>query len=231
VDGARCERAGHLWPLALSGGDRAAREPWRMAASVFHAQGRNADIATRFEAAAGLNAAAMVATMLERNINSPRTSSMGRVFDAAAGMLGLCTHMSFEAEAAIALEQAATRAVDVHGWPEPLLDGWRIDDGVLNLCPLLMHLDGAADVDAAAAAFHATLVAALADWVLRAAEARGITTVAWGGGCFLNRLLSSGLKQKLEAGGLAVLTPLKLSPGDACISAGQAWVAICSLEH
>lgn len=231
VEGAHCRRAGHLRPLALPGGDRAAREPWRMAAAVLHDSSRNGDIARRFESVAGASAAAMVATMLARTINSPRTSSMGRVFDAAAGMLGLCSHMSFEAEAAIALEQAATRHISAHGWPPALAGGWQIVDGVLDLLPLLTSLDGAAEVDAAAASFHATLVAALAAWVTQTAETCGVATVAWSGGCFLNRLLSAGLRQALEARGLAVLVPLALSPGDACIAAGQAWVAICSLEH
>jgi hydrogenase maturation protein HypF len=237
VDGAQCTRIGHLLPLALPGGDRAAREPWRMAAAAFHAQGRTAEIEARFAAVATPGGAAMVATMLSRNLNSPRTSSMGRVFDAAAGLLGICSHMKFEAEAAIALEQAATRHIDAHGWPLPMTDGWIIRDDQLDLLPILMRLDGAEEVevgvgvDAAAAHFHATLVAALADWVMRAVERSSITTLAWSGGCFLNRLLSSGLKQNLEMRGITVLMPQRLSPGDACIAAGQAWVAIRHLEQ
>ncbi len=232
VDGAHYSRLGHLRPLALPGGDRAAREPWRMAAAVYHDLGRNAEIAARFGAVATPAAASTVATMLVRGINTPRTSSMGRVFDAAAGLLGVCSHMSFEAEAAIAFEQAATRYVDKHGLPLPMSEGWVIDETqVLDLLPLLASLEGSTEIEAAAARFHTTLVAALADWVMRAAEATGLTTLAWSGGCFLNRLLGSGLKQNLELRGLTVLMPQRLSPGDACISAGQAWVAIHSLEQ
>lgn len=228
VDGARCERLGHLRPLPLPGGDRAAREPWRMAAAVLHELGRNSGIGARFQEAG----ADLLATMLERDINCPRTSSMGRVFDAAAGLLGLCPHIKYEAQAAIYLEQAATRHIESHGWPRPMEGGWILGgDGRLDLLPVLASLDGAADVDRAAAGFHATLVASLADWVMRAAETGGLTTLAWGGGCFLNSLLSVGLRQNLEARGITVLAPVRVPPGDAGIALGQAWVAINSLEQ
>ncbi len=227
VDGAQCERLGHLRPLPLPGGDRAAREPWRMAAAVLHEQGRNARIGARF----GQAGAATVATMLERDINCPRTSSMGRVFDAAAGLLGLCTQMQYEAQAAMLVEQAATRHIELHGWPQAMQDGWSIcGNAELDLLPVLAALDGADDVDQAAARLHATLVAALGDWVARAAQASGLRTLAWGGGCFLNALLSAGLRQNLERRGIGVLAPQCASPGDSGIALGQSWVAINSLE-
>lgn len=227
VQGAHCERLGHLRPLPLPGGDRAAREPWRMAAAVLHEQGRQAEIGTRFpEAAAGT-----LATMLERNINCPRTSSMGRVFDAAAGLLGLCTHMQYEAQAAILLEQAATRYIEKQGWPPALDNGWLISrEGQLDLLPVLAELEGADMVDLQAARFHATLVAALAEWVGQAVQSSGLNTVAFGGGCFFNSLLFAGLRKSLEQRGMIVLAPTSLSPGDAGIALGQAWVALQSLE-
>jgi hydrogenase maturation protein HypF len=227
VDGARFERLGLLRPLPLPGGDKAAREPWRMAAAVLHELGRNADIGTRF----AQSGAGIVAQMLQKNINCPRSSSMGRVFDAAAGLLRLCDRMQYEAQAAIFLEQAATRHIEHKGWPQPLARGWRIDAaGQLDLLPLLATLDGAADADQAAALFHATLVAALADWVLQAAQRTGLSTLAWSGGCFLNSLLSLQLRQNIEEEGLTVLAPRQLSPGDASIAIGQAWIAINSGE-
>lgn len=225
VDGARCERLGHLRPLALPGGDRAAREPWRMAASALHALGRGDEIAVRYAAEPG---AATVATILERGLNCPATSSAGRLFDAAAGLLNLSRRMDFEAQAAIALEQAATRHIDAHGWPQPL--DWHIDEaGRLDLLPTLAVLAERQDADAAAAAFHATLVAALADWTRRAADLAGIGTVACGGGCFLNKLLSRGLREALAASGFDVLEAHRVSPGDAAVALGQAWVAQRSL--
>jgi len=212
-------RLGHLAELALPGGDRAAREPWRMAASVLHALGRGGEIAARFDEPA----AATVAHMLEKGFNAPPSSSAGRWFDAAAGLLGVCATMRFEAEAAMALERLAAG----YGPVEPLADGFVLEpDGTLNMLPLLAALADVKDPVYGAALFHHTLAHGLAAWVERAAESSGLRTVALGGGCFLNRILNRELTHKLECMGLAVLQPRLLSPGDAAISLGQAYVAL-----
>lgn len=226
IDGGKCARIGHLRPLPLPGGDRAAREPWRMAAAALNEVGRGSEIGVRFNEPA----AATVAAMLERDLNCPRTSSMGRVFDAAAGLLGVCSRQQFEAQAAMQLEQAARRHVAVHGWPQIPESGWIIGRtggaSQLDLLPALAALTDADSVDAAAARFHATLVAALGEWIATAAATQGITTVVWSGGCFFNDLLSAGLLGNLKRRGLDVRRPRRVSPGDAGISFGQAWVAL-----
>jgi hydrogenase maturation protein HypF len=228
VDGARFERLGHLRPLALPGGDRAARDPWRMAAAALFDLGRGEEIASRFADQPG---AAVVAAMLAKGLNSPRTSSMGRVFDAAAGLLGICPKMEFEAQAAIALEQHATAYIESHGWPAPLEDGWHIGgQGQLDLLPLFGALSTEPDAGYGAALFHSTLVAALLHWVVRAAEDTGIGRLACGGGCFFNKLLRTGLLERVPATGLQLLLPVRLMPGDTAISLGQAWVAMHLVE-
>lgn len=228
VTGAEFERLGHLRPLLLPGGDRAAREPWRMAAAVLHALGQGDQIAARFSDPA----APTVATMLERGINCPASSSLGRIFDAAAGLLNISTRNRYEAQAAILLEQAATQHVEIHGWPVTIAESWNVAaDGTLDLLPLLASLDSATDIDAAAARFHATLVAALGEWVAQAAVRNNLKTVAFGGGCFLNRLLCAGLRQNLTQRGIRVLVPRQVPPGDAGIALGQAWVAINAMEQ
>lgn len=227
VHGGQCARLGSLRPLALPGGDRAAREPWRMGASVLHALGRNADITTCFDEPA----AATVVSMLQRGFNSPLTSSMGRLFDAAAALLGLCSHSQYESQAALLLEQAATRHIQAHGWPPAMPGGWTLHDGLqLDFLPLLATLMRTQAVDFAAARFHATLIAGLVQWLMRAVEHTGVTTVALAGGCLHNALLSAGLAQQGSQRGLNVLRPTRTSPGDASISLGQAWVAMQSLE-
>jgi hydrogenase maturation protein HypF len=223
VDGANWRRLGHLGQLKLPGGDRAAREPWRMAASALHRLGRNAEIAARF---ASQPAAAAVAEMLERNLNCPATSSMGRVFDAAAGLLGTRAVMAFEGQAAMLLEGLADR----HGAVAPAVQLFRIDDdGTLDLAPLIARIADERDARYGAALFHATVIAALVAWVTRAAESTGVRTVAPGGGCFLNAILSSGLARALAAQNITVLEARQAPPNDGGLALGQAWVAMNAL--
>jgi hydrogenase maturation protein HypF len=219
VEGARFRRLGHLGTLALPGGDRAAREPWRMAAAALHALGRTEEIAQRFPR----RGAGVVATMLEKGVRSPMTSSAGRWFDAAAGLLGLRETSSFEAQAAMELEALAHR----HGAVSPLAGAWRITpEGVLDLLPLAACLAGQRDAAYGAALFHATLGAALVDWTSAAADREGLSTIALGGGCFLNALLSSTVAAGLRERGLAVLEARAAPANDGGIALGQAWVAM-----
>jgi hydrogenase maturation protein HypF len=140
VDGPTCRRLGHLSPLALPGGDVAAREPWRMAASALHAMGRSDEIEARFGPVVGATLAQGVRQILQRGLNCPATSSAGRWFDAAAAALGLCTRQTGDAQAALALERAAERGLAVGDEPTGL-DVARVDErGVLDLRPLLAHL-------------------------------------------------------------------------------------------
>jgi hydrogenase maturation protein HypF len=113
-----------------------------------------------------------------------------------------------------------------HGPVVPLGDGWRLaPDGVLDLLPLLAAIADARDAGYAAALFHATLAAALADWTVTAARREGLATVACGGGCFMNAILPRELRANLEAAGLEVLEARKAPPNDGGIALGQVWVA------
>ncbi len=226
------ERLGHLGLLGLPGGDVAAREPWRMAASALHALGRGDEIEGRFGAAVGPVAAKGVRQMLQKRLQCPPTSSTGRWFDAAAGALGLSVRQTAEADAAIVLERCAARWL-ASGREPAGVDVAQVDEaGVLDLRPLLARLldTPAAAVDEAAAWFHAALAAALADWAAAAAERCGARTVCLGGGCFYNAVLTERVTRHLQARGLRVLRPLRHSCGDAGLALGQAWVAAHGLR-
>lgn len=226
VDGAEFERFGHLSTLALPGGDRAALEPWRMAAAALARLNRHDEIMPRY---AGQPAAATVASILMKNFNCPQTSSMGRLFDAAAGLLAINLIQTQEAQAAIQLQQLAER----HGSVPPLTGGYRITaENALDFSPTLSALidcrDSNRDTAFAAALFHATLIAGLAEWVKTAAQHFQISTLALGGGCFHNTVLRQGLVRQLAADGFKLLGSRQLPPDDRAISLGQAWVALQS---
>jgi hydrogenase maturation protein HypF len=217
VDGADFERIGHLREIALPGGDRAAREPWRMAAAVLHALGRTDEIARRFDQPA----ARTVQQMLVQGVNCPPTSSMGRWFDAAAGLLRVRDRQSFEGQAPMLLEGLAVR----HGPVAALSGAYSLREGVLDLLSLFAILADETNAARGAALFHSTLVEALTHWCVNRARSQGLDTVVLGGGCFNNAILILGLRQRLMAERLTVLEARQAPPNDGGLSLGQAWVA------
>jgi len=234
---AQFTRLGHLPTLRLAGGDQAAAQPWRLGAAVLMAAGQGERIAERYVAQPQ---AALVATLLARGLNSPPTSSAGRLFDAAASLLADVQHHSHEAHAATVLEALAQRCPPEQA--TPWAGAWHLcAEGVLSWPGLWQHLAEAGEPSPereahhparaaqAAAQFHATLVAALAAWVQHHTRAQGVTRVALGGVCFVNRLLRNGLHASLSAAGLDVLEARHLPPGDGGLSFGQAAVALASL--
>ncbi|MBM2883713.1 carbamoyltransferase HypF [Chromobacterium phragmitis] len=219
VDGAHSQRLGHLSTLALPGGDRAAREPWRMAAAALHSWGADEEIPARFPNEA---AAPQLALWLNQGKALTRTSSLGRHFDAAAALLGIAARTSFEAQAAIRLEGLAER----HGLPPKPPRRHQIDqDNHLDLTPLLRQLASGMAPAAGAALFHACLIEALADWAAQTARRLGLRRVACGGGCLQNAILARGLHAALGRRGLSMLQARLVPAGDGGLALGQAWVA------
>ena len=221
------ERLGHLWPLALPGGDVAAREPWRMLAAALHSMGRGDEIIERSRAMVGEPGARMIQNLLDRQLLSPMTTSAGRWFDAAAAALGLAPKQQAEAEAAIALETAATQFKQAIPTDRAQITATR--EGVLDVRPLVAELLNARTdeqaVSEAAAWFHQALADGLANWAANAADRHGCSTVVLSGGCFFNELLKRRVQLQLALRGLRVLLPQSHSCGDAGIALGQAWVA------
>ncbi|MGY4303257.1 hydrogenase maturation protein HypF [Bradyrhizobium sp. USDA 4369] len=220
-EGARFQRLGHLAPLKMPGGDRAAREPWRMAAAVLYEMGRDAEIASRFAA----QPQARNLAMLLQRADAPATTSAGRLFDAVAGLLGVNMVQSYEGEAAMKLEALVRE-------PVTLARGWSISDGVLSLRPLLTHLiESKLGLAEAAALFHGTLAAACVDLIGTAARATGIDIVTLSGGCFLNTHLATQIISGCRAAGLDARLPRQLPPNDGGLSLGQAWIAGQNIMH
>jgi hydrogenase maturation protein HypF len=238
------ERAGWLWPVALPGGDRAAREPWRMACAWLVAAGDDdpppipATLVDRVDPARW----SAVAQMARTGTAAPPTTSAGRLFDAVAALCGIRTEATYEGQAAAELEAACdttergTYDLPVATGADPrapttaaAADPSAAPPIVLDARPLIHSVtrDAAAGaaVGAVAARFHNSLAAATARAVERAAGERGLGTAVLSGGVFQNRVLLEGVADRLERAGLRVLIPLRLPPNDGGISYGQAAVA------
>jgi len=199
------ERLAHLEPVPLPGGTAAIREPWRMAAVHLERAG----LPVPFER--------WGAVRQSLRVNAPLSSGMGRLFDAAAALLGLSDEVTFEGQAAIELELLASEA-DAEPYE------WRFGDGTRLIARV--HDDLAAGRPAAgiAAAFHETIAAAAA---AACAEA-GYGTVVLSGGTFQNLRLLASTRRRLEALGFRVLSHRLVPPNDGGVSYGQAAVAAAS---
>jgi len=226
-DGAKASRLGHLAYFPLLGGDAAASQTWRPAAALLRlAFGDGWHEA--WPHGADLPNVALVNRMFDARLNAPMTSSLGRVFDGIAFLLGTCPASDPRLQAAASLEQAAARCGSEWPYQAEIVES----HGVLQLRiePMIREIvaarrEGEA-IERIAARFHETIAWLLADAVRRAGERTGISTVALSGGCFVNDRLRGRLSQRLAANNLRVLTNRIVSCGDAGLSLGQAHVAL-----
>lgn len=218
VSGARWRRLGHLAPLPLPGGDRAVREIWRMGLAAAVQAGRRLDDALIHRLCGDRKQAWGVAKLL-RNSNMPQTTSLGRLFDAAAVILGLRQEQAEEAQAAMELEALCLT-------PKVLPGGYRLERNVLNFSPLLAHLlDSRPSQAEGADLFHGTIATGIADWIARAGQSVGVIRIALAGGCMTNRVLADELCRRVSACGLTPLLPRRAPANDGGLSLGQALLA------
>ncbi|MFD8006935.1 carbamoyltransferase HypF [Streptomyces mirabilis] len=172
----------------------------------------------------------IVGAMIARDVNCPRTSSAGRLFDTVAALLGLADRVSYEGEAAVLLEAAAG---DEHAVPLAhrvvQAQGLWVYDPAPTLADLLERQADGEPAALLAAAFHVTLGLVTAELVARAVAEGAPHTVCLGGGCFVNRRLLTEVKRRLHAQGLRVLVGGQVPVGDGGISYGQAAVAAALL--
>jgi hydrogenase maturation protein HypF len=227
ADMAGFERAGHFESVPMPGGDAAVREPWRMAAvflrAAYDATMDTLDLAfmRRLDPAAWR----VLSRAADRGLNSPLTSSAGRLFDAVASLLGLRDHVAFEAQAAMELEALAEPEADMI-YPTALVTGEttvvRTTDVVRGVVNDLLREVPAARI---AARFHATLADVLAQVCGRIRERTGTTTVALSGGVFQNIWLLKAAIERLDARGFEVYSHRQVPTNDGGLSLGQAAVA------
>lgn len=238
------ERVAHLRTWALPGGAASVHDARRNAFALLS----ELDLLEHPGAVGLLNSLdeqtrSITATMIERDINSPRTSSMGRLFDAAAAILGICGQATYEGEPAIELEAAAWRALDseIARFPDDSagysasgpswLDGPHVLDQKALFEALLGGIEAGAPADRLALDFHVAVARSSAHIASDICVREGINTVALSGGVFMNRLLLQLLTRELKSAGLVVLVPHTVPVNDGCIAYGQAAVASARLAQ
>ena len=232
------ERVAHLRTWALPGGAASVHDARRNAFALLSELGLlEHPGAARLLDSLDEQTRSVTATMIERGINSPRTSSMGRLFDAAAAILGICDKATYEGEPAIELEAAAWRALDneIAHFPDDnagyfasgpsWLDGPYVLDQKALFEALLGGIEAGAPADRLALDFHVAVARSSARIAREICAREGIDTVALSGGVFMNRLLLQLLTRKLKDAGLTVLIPQTVPVNDGCIAYGQAAVA------
>ena len=237
-------RLAHLAYVPLVGGEQAVRQPWRMAAAYLaQTYGDDAflDVDIPFVQQLDRSKWHVLSQMKARNLNSPPTSSLGRLFDAVAALLGLPQGMAhtttlYEGQAAIELEIQATQSVTIETELYPFLLQ-RIEGqaaAVLDVTPLIRAIvrdiqQGIA-VPRIAYRFHCSMAALLVKACNEIREQTGLSTVALSGGVFQNRLLLEQLIARLEALSFQVYTNRRVPPNDGGLSLGQLAIAAARLR-
>jgi hydrogenase maturation protein HypF len=226
ADLADFERLAHLAYVPLPGGEQAVRQPWRMAA-VYLAQAYGdafLDLDLPFVRQLDRPTWRTLAQMMQRGLNSPLTSSLGRLFDGVAALLGLHQQVLYEGQAAIELEAMTTPSVEAY--PFAIEKG---APATLDIRPLIRaivaDMQRKVPIPQIAGRFHASIVALLAAACLRAREQTGLNSVALSGGVFQNRLLLEQLVIQLEQHQFQVHINRRVPPNDGGLSFGQAAVA------
>ncbi len=232
------ERFAHLEYVPMPGGDAAVRQPWRMAMGALHALGFDVEGADMCDLlGAERKEVGLLQRMIERDLNSPLTSSCGRLFDAAAAVILGRREVDYEAQAAIELEGAAVNEPDHEpGYAmEFAAAAWATrEPATISALPLwreLLHdLKHGVSKGRMSARFHAGVADGFAKAVAAARAVTGIHSVVLSGGCMHNRRLARLLRVKLEDGGFEVFQHAQVSPGDGGLSYGQAAVAAAILS-
>lgn len=207
------QRVASFRPFRLPGGERAGREPWRSAAALCWESGREWPACPDPE---GLARGAW-----QRGLNTPGTSAVGRLFDAAAALTGVCLHASYEGEGPMRLEASLDEA------RPPLAEALPLgpdDEGVLRadweplLAPLLDH---SRPVAGRAALFHECLAMTAVQIYLHVLERHPLAAVGATGGVLQNRRLADRMRALFSAEGVTLALPSRLPANDACIAFGQ----------
>ena len=226
------ERAGHLAYVPMPGSAAAIKEPWRMAVSylqdAYGGDFRNLNLAVVKEIDSGK--LTVIGEMTAKGINSPLTSSLGRLFDGVAAICGIRQRVNFEGQAAMELEMAAAEDSDgvyEYGWEtdgvyrvftEPIIQG--VVDDVANAKP----------IGEISSRFHRTVICLFTDLCVLIGKEQELNRVVLSGGVFQNSILLTGLTGALEEKNFKVYSHQQVPTNDGGIALGQAVVAAARIK-
>ena len=234
------QRFAHLEYIPMPGGDAAVKEPWRMALGALHAAGFDVN-SEQILALLGVQPgdARVVSRMIERKINSPETSSLGRLFDAVAAVILGRRTVDYEAQAAIELEAIAIDEPDRFEQGNYVPELHEAEEGSGSVAvirtekmwkAIMNDLWRGVPASRIVARFHAGIAEGFINAAGNARIKSGINQVAMSGGCMHNRRLTRLLRTGLEEEGFTVYTHRQVSPGDGGLSYGQAVIAAATLR-
>jgi hydrogenase maturation protein HypF len=222
-------RAGHLEYVPMPGGEAAIRRPYRMAIGhLYPLLGQEGlDTALTFLGDVDAQELKIVQQQIARKINTPLTSSCGRLFDAVSALLGFSGEATYEGQAAVDLEMMAYQGEDTSSYPFNILGDGEVRTIQLSAMwrAILQDLIAALPPEVIAFRFHNTMAGMVAEMCCRVAAETDVTRVALTGGCFQNRLLLAKTMARLEEAGLVVLTHHQVPCNDGGVSLGQAVIA------
>jgi hydrogenase maturation protein HypF len=226
-------RVAHFKPVPLPGGDRAAREPWRMALSYLReAFGEEIPALSCLRKVSRKNRNTVL-KMMDSGTASPLTSSCGRLFDAVSYLAGLApVGVEFEAEAPMRLE-AVSRGSSGSAYSYEILtsrDPWQLSFAP-TIREIVRDVERKVTAERIGAAFHLTLAGAVASVAGRVRDVHDVDMVALAGGVFLNKTLLTLTTRILKKKGFQVIRPLQYSPNDESISIGQVAYALARLKR
>jgi hydrogenase maturation protein HypF len=226
-------RLGHLHTIPLPGGDRAAREPWRMAAAYLdRIYGRAERVDIPFAKGLDLAQWSLLREAVQAGINSPLCSSTGRLFDAVSALIGVRLHTNYEGQAAIELEQMA-RQGEQGEYPFGIAEqeGCFILDADPLIAAIVEEIKGEVDPSLISARFHNSLARAIARIAMQMRERTGLSDIVLSGGVFQNHLLMGRAVDLLEQADFKAYIHQHVPANDGGIALGQAFYALCLMQE
>jgi hydrogenase maturation protein HypF len=234
TDPQRFDRFAAFTPVPMPGGEKAILEPWRMAVAYLDHFLNDEGLALRLFPGQA-DKIPIIRQMIAKKINTPMTTSCGRLFDAVAAILGLRSEVNYEGQAAVILESFAQRGISRMAGKQAVNFALQVSDGQIRIdaAPVIRYLvtrllkgDDREDL---ALVFHRALAGVFTELIIRAREETGLEKAALSGGCFQNMLLLRILTDRLIAAGFKVFTNRQVPVNDGGISLGQAYWGIHNL--